>query len=69
MAVLTNRQQKAYEQFYEPTHDNEFLDEKTELLAGFPAAMALDCAALQQLLSRVRKKCGYQERKNLRGTG
>jgi len=42
--MLTEKQQQAYEQFYESTHDNEFLDEKTELLVGLAAAMALDCA-------------------------
>ncbi len=42
--MLTEKQQDAYEQFYASTHDNEFLDAKTELLVGLAAAMALDCA-------------------------
>jgi len=32
-----------YESFYESTHDNEFLDSKTELLIGLAAAIAMNC--------------------------
>ncbi len=42
--MLTKRQQEKYDQFYESTHTNEFLDKKTELLVGLSAAMAMNCA-------------------------
>ena len=42
--MLTKRQQIDYDSFYQSTHENEFLDEKTELLVGLSAAMAMNCA-------------------------
>ena len=42
--MLTKRQQTEYDSFYESTHKNEYLDEKTELLVGLSAAMAMNCA-------------------------
>jgi len=41
--MLTDKQQQAYGQFYRSTHDNEFLDSKTELLVGLAAAIAMNC--------------------------
>ena len=42
--MLTMRQQQLYDSFYESTHDNEYLDQKTEVLVGLSAAMAVNCA-------------------------
>jgi alkylhydroperoxidase/carboxymuconolactone decarboxylase family protein YurZ len=42
--MLTKRQQALYDSFYESTHENEHLDQKTELLVGLSAAMAMNCA-------------------------
>ncbi len=42
--MLTKRQQKEYDSFYESTHNNEHLNQKTELLVGLSAAMAMNCA-------------------------
>ena len=42
--MLTKRQQEEYDSFYESTHNNEYLDQKTELLVGLSAAMAMNCA-------------------------
>lgn len=42
--MLTKRQQALYDNFYESTHDNEYLDHKTEVLVGLSAAMAMNCA-------------------------
>jgi len=42
--MLTRRQQELYDSFYESTHRNEFLDQKTEILVGLSAAMAMNCA-------------------------
>ena len=42
--MLTKRQQELYNSFYESTHNNEYLDDKTEVLVGLSAAMAMNCA-------------------------
>ena len=41
--MLTKKQQELYNSFYESTHDNEYLDQKTELLVGLAAAMGMNC--------------------------
>ena len=42
--MLTKRQQELYDSFYESTHKNEYLDQKTEILVGLSAAMAMNCS-------------------------
>ena len=42
--MLTKKQQELYDSFYESTHKNEHLDQKTEVLVGLSAAMAMNCA-------------------------
>jgi alkylhydroperoxidase/carboxymuconolactone decarboxylase family protein YurZ len=42
--MLTSNHQRHYDEFYRSTHNNEYLDEKTELLVGLSAAMAMNCA-------------------------
>ena len=41
--MLKKDQQELYESFYESTHNNEFLDQKTEILVGLSAAIAMNC--------------------------
>lgn len=41
--MLTKKQQELYGSFYRCTHDNEFLDSKTEVLIGLAAAIAMNC--------------------------
>ncbi|MCE0559269.1 MULTISPECIES: carboxymuconolactone decarboxylase family protein [Motilimonas] len=41
--MLTENQQNKYEEFYESTHENEFLDSKTEVLVGLAASIAMNC--------------------------
>ena len=41
--MLTEEQNKKYDEFYETTHNNEYLDSKTELLVGLSAAIAMNC--------------------------
>jgi len=43
MDILTKKQKKLYDSFYESTHQNEHLDSKTEILIGLSAAIALSC--------------------------
>ncbi len=40
MDILTSKQQKLYDSFYESTHNNEHIDTKTEILVGLSAALA-----------------------------
>jgi len=37
MKILTDKQQELYDSFYESTHNNEYIDIKTELLVGLSA--------------------------------
>ena len=56
MDILTRKQQKLYNAFYEATHNNEHLDEKTELLVGLSAAIAMNCdPCTQYYLEKARK--------------
>ncbi len=41
--MLTKNQQSLYDAFYDSTHSNEHLDERTELLVGLAAAMGMNC--------------------------
>ncbi len=41
--MLTGKQKELYDAFYESTHTNKFLDERTELLVGLAAAIAMNC--------------------------
>ena len=43
MKILTDKQQELYDSFYESTHENEFIDQKTEILVGLAAAIAMNC--------------------------
>ena len=54
--MLTKRQQKEYDSFYESTHRNEHLDQKTELLVGLSAAMAMNCAPCTRYYLEQAKK-------------
>jgi alkylhydroperoxidase/carboxymuconolactone decarboxylase family protein YurZ len=44
MKILTDKQQKLYDSFYESTHDNDYIDLKTEVLVGLSAALAMNCS-------------------------
>mgnify|MGYP001821336155 len=48
--MLTKRQQELYDSFYESTHRNEYLDQKTGGLVGLPAALAMNCRFGEQKL-------------------
>lgn len=55
--MLTEKQQKKYEDFYESTHSNEFLDNKTEVLVGLAAAIAMNCKpCTNYYLKRAKKE-------------
>ncbi|MEX0322360.1 MAG: carboxymuconolactone decarboxylase family protein [Puniceicoccaceae bacterium] len=54
--MLTDKQSELYKEFYESTHDNEFLDEETELLVGLAAAIAMNCSPCTKYYLRKSKE-------------
>jgi hypothetical protein len=48
--MLTKPQQELYDSFYESTHRNEYLDQKTGVLVGLSAALAMNCRFGKQKL-------------------
>ena len=58
MDILTDKQNAAYNSFYESTHDNEFLDSKTEILVGLSAAIAMNCQPCTNYYLIKAKKAG-----------
>ena len=59
--MLTKRQQKLYNAFYESTHNNEHLDQKTEVLVGLSAAMAMNCAPCVHYYLQQAKQAGVSK--------
>lgn len=59
--MLTKRQQELYNSFYDSTHNNEYLDQKTEILVGLSAAMAMNCAPCVRYYLQQAKQAGVSE--------
>jgi AhpD family alkylhydroperoxidase len=59
--MLTKRQQKLYNSFYDSTHNNEYLDQKTEVLVGLSAAMAMNCAPCVRYYLQQAKQAGISK--------
>lgn len=59
--MLNDRQRKLYGEFYQCTHETEFLDSKTELLVGLAAAMALNCYPCQRYYLNQAKTAGINK--------
>jgi len=56
MDLLTKQQQALYDAFYESTHENTHLDEKTEILVGLSAAIAMNCHPCTSYYLRLAKQ-------------
>lgn len=56
--MLTKKQQELYDSFYESTHKNEYLDQKTEVLIGLASAIALNCQPCTKYYLRKAKSAG-----------
>lgn len=54
--MLKKEQQELYDSFYESTHNNEFLDQKTEILVGLSAAIAMNCIPCTHYYLKEAKK-------------
>ncbi len=59
--MLTKRQQELYNSFYESTHNNVYLDQKTEVLIGLSAAMAMNCAPCVRYYLQQAKQAGVSK--------
>ncbi|MGF1701471.1 carboxymuconolactone decarboxylase family protein [Photobacterium makurazakiensis] len=55
---MLGKHQDLYGAFYRSTHDNEYLDTRTELLVGLSAAMALNCLPCTRYYLHEAKKAG-----------
>ena len=56
--MLKDKQKELYDAFYESTHENEYLDSKTELLVGLSAAISLNCQPCTKYYLEKAKKEG-----------
>jgi len=56
MDILTDKQNKFYNSFYESTHNNEHLSNKTEILVGLSAALAMNCEPCTNYYLKIAKK-------------
>lgn len=54
--MLSKNQQKLYDVFYNSTHHNEHLNQKTEILVGLSAAIAMDCTPCTRYYLEQAKK-------------
>lgn len=59
--MLSKHHRELYDAFYESTHNNEFLDEKTEVLVGLAAAMGMNCEPCTQYYLHQAKKSGVKK--------
>ena len=59
--MMNKTQRSLYDQFYESTVHCEHLDEKTEILVGLAAAMALNCLPCQRYYLLRAKKQGIKK--------
>ncbi|RJG42781.1 carboxymuconolactone decarboxylase family protein [Motilimonas pumila] len=58
---MLGKHQKAYDAFYQSTHENAFLDRKTEVLVGLAAAMAVNCAPCTRYYLLEAKNAGISK--------
>tara|TARA_R110001583_G_scaffold195165_1_gene369761 strand:+ start:66 stop:356 length:291 start_codon:yes stop_codon:yes gene_type:complete len=59
--VLTKHHKELYEAFYGSTHQNEYLDQKTEVLVGLAAAMGMNCQPCTRYYLHQAKKAGVKK--------
>ena len=59
--MLRDEQKKRYDDFYESTHKNEFLDEPTEILVGLSAAISLNCLPCTKYYLDKAKNAGVKK--------
>lgn len=58
--MLNEKQRSSYDTFYESTHQNDFLDQKTEVLVGLAAAIAMNCEPCTNYYLNLAKTIGVK---------
>jgi len=56
MEILTESQKNLYNSFYESTHNNDHINNKTEILVGLSAALAMNCEPCTSYYLKLAKK-------------
>ena len=59
--MLNKKQKELYDDFYKSTHDNEFLDRRTEVLVGLAAAMGMNCQPCTRYYLQQAKHAGIHK--------
>ena len=59
--MLRDEQKKLYDDFYESTHENVFLDATTEILVGLSAAISLNCQPCTKYYLEKAKQAGIKK--------
>jgi len=59
--MLKENQKKLYDAFYESTHQNKFLDKKTDILVGLSAAMSMNCYPCMKYYLKLAKANGIKK--------
>lgn len=59
--MLSKHHKELYDAFYESTHKNKFLDQKTEVLVGLAAAMGMNCQPCTKYYLHQAKKAGVNK--------
>ena len=59
--MLRDEQKKLYDDFYESTHENVFLDATTEILVGLSAAISLNCQTCTKYYHEKSKQAGIKK--------
>ncbi len=58
--MLSKHHKVLYDAFYDSTHQNEYLDQKTEVLVGLAAAMGMNCQPCTRYYLHQAKKAGIK---------
>lgn len=59
--MLSKHHKELYDAFYESTHQNEFLDQRTEVLVGLAAAIGMNCQPCTRYYLNQAKKAGIKK--------
>ncbi|MCW9025046.1 MAG: carboxymuconolactone decarboxylase family protein [Gammaproteobacteria bacterium] len=59
--MLNDKQNELYNAFYESTHNNQYLDSKTEVLVGLSSAIALNCQPCTKYYLSKAKTAGIKK--------
>ncbi len=61
--MLRKKQKELYDAFYQSTHDNKYLDSRTEILVGLSAAISMNCQPCTKYYLEKAKAVGIRKGK------